>query len=263
MLGRLKVLSARKRWFLLIGVIVLALISWLLASGHWVNPFNKNLEVHISVPLATITKDRFIVVDGELRNHTVHAHGAPWGSCAQQITYFMDNKEFYSNANGAVCAIGYPNINPGEVMKQTFTIDPSNFSVGEHSFYIVYEDIKSNVLNINLANPISLANCYNFTQYASPLCSQIRIVSDVSDSSDKTRCESYLDYLKKNTSVKPIPSLSSVDCVEKDSAVPYLVANVPKNDPDKWVDKLSNHFSYTNFPNDYAGVTLVTYPEPN
>ena len=262
MRNRLKLLLGHKRWLIVLAVAIVAVVAYLVITGHWVNPLSKNLEVHISVQSATVTKDRFLVVNGELRNHTVHSYGAPWGTCAQQIAYYMDGKQIYSEGYGAQCAIGYGDIKPGEVFKETFTVDPSAFSNGKHSFYVLYEDsTKSNALTLNITSPATVSSCYDLTQYASPLCSQISVVSDVSDSGDKTRCETYLDYLSKNTPLKPIVPLSSVNCVEKDSAVPYLVMNVPKNDPDQWVAKLSDHFSYTNLPSDYASVTLVKYPQ--
>ena len=250
-----------KRWLLLLGIIIVAALAYLLLSGYGIGPLNKNLEVHISVPSTTITKDKFVIIDGELRNHTFHSYGAPWGTCAQQLAYYMDGKQIFSEGFGAVCDIGYGDIKPGKVFKQTFTVDPTSFAIGQHSFYVNYEGLKSNTLILNFAKSASIGSCYDLTQYASPLCSQIHIVSDVSDYSDKARCESYLSYLSQSTPVRPISPLSSVDCIEKDYAVPYITVNVPKGDPDKWVARLSDHFSDTNLPNDYANVSLVTYPE--
>ncbi len=257
---RLKSLLGHKRWVLFLAVIIVAVLGFMVAPGHWVNPLNNKLEVHIDVPASTISKHKFIVVNGELRNHTIHAYGAPWGTCAQQIAYYMDGKQIYSEGYGTQCGIGYGDIKPSEVLKQAFTIDPTSFSNGQHSFYVLYEDsIKSNQLTLNFTDPTSVSSCYDLTQFASPLCSQISIVSDVSDSGDKTRCEMYLDFLRKNSPLKPIAPLSSVDCIEKDTAIPYIVINIPKGDPDQWVAQLTDHFSYTKLPSDYASITLLKY----
>jgi hypothetical protein len=260
MLKRIKQIVFNRKFLLVIAVLIVGALGYLTLTGHWINPLDKSLDFNISVASTTISKDKFIIVNGTLSNHTVHSYGAPWGTCAQQLAYYMDGKQIYSTGYGSMCAIGYGNIDPGEVLKQTFTVDPTNFSNGVHDFYVLYGDMKSNTLRLTLTSPSSTDSCYNLTQYASPLCSQISIATDVSDSSDKARCESYLNYLSQNTPLKPIVPLSSVSCVETDSAVPYIVVNVPKGDPDKWVSQLSNHFSYTNMPDGYASVTLVTYP---
>lgn len=71
----------------------------------------------------------------------------------------------------------------------------------------------------------------------------------------------YLNYLSQNTPLKPVTTLSSVDCTDKKWAIPYIIVNVPKNDPDQWIAKLSDHFSDTRLPRDYANITLVEYPQ--
>lgn len=258
---RSKLPLGRKLWLVVLIAAMVVGVAYIAFAGNWVNPFSKKLEVHISIPSATISKDKFLVVDGELRNHTDHAHGAPWGTCAQKIAYFMDDKKIYSEGDGPICLIGYGAIEPGKVLRETFTIDPTAFSDGPHSFYILYDDnIRSNTINLTFTSPTFTGSCYDVTEYASPLCSQIEIQANIADSEDKARCVRYLDYLSKDTPLRPIAPLSSIDCIEKGYAIPYLVVNLPKNDPDQWIAKLLNHFNTTNPPNEYTDVRLVQYP---
>lgn len=101
MRNRLRLLLGYKRWLIILAVLVLGVLGFLVVTGHWINPLNNKLEVHISVPSSTVSKDRFLIVNGQLRNHTIHSYGKPWGTCAQQIAYYMDGKQIYSEGYGA------------------------------------------------------------------------------------------------------------------------------------------------------------------
>lgn len=205
-------------------------------------PMYFGLKMQITSPDINVSKDRFIEVNTLITNPT--AEPVPRG-CVRQQSYYIDGTETVMSVGGLCQGSSISDFEPGDSIKDIITIDPSTIPNGIHSFYGIYDGSRTNTIHITVAKAHPISNCYALTEYASPLCSQIQLSSTTyGPTSNHDFCPVYLDYVLTKTPLRPLAAQKHITCDAKSQfPIPRIVANVPKGDPDHWIDKLEKRYS--------------------
>lgn len=237
----------RKIFIVSLAITIMLIASVLLSRFIYGNlwPYRNNdpplyfgLKLNITSSDITVSKDRFIEIETEVHNPTL----APIPkACSRQEIYYVDGRAINNEPSfSGLCWGSSSDYKPGETFKYGLAINPTMISEGVHTFYVMYDGSRSNTIRITVTKARSITNCYEFTEYPTPLCSQIRL-SSLTSGTDISHdfCQAYLDYILAKTPLRPLASQKHITCdANSQSPIPEIVANIPKDDPDHWMAKL-------------------------
>lgn len=276
-------LSERKRLVVFLSVMLTLMIG-VVAGGIVYNHVQQKriteenngssdaLTMHITSSDITISQDHYVEVHAEIRNP------ADYGieiDCGYQEVYYIDGHalNYESKTDDLSCSsVGInAEYNPHHNYSHTFSINPSTYAIGKHSFYVLYNGHRSNKIHITITKARSIKNCYAFTEYPTPLCSQIQL-RDQGRFFTLEACQAYLQYLRAETPIRPIITKRGSPACEIGSDNVYrthkITANVPQSDPDHWISKLHKKYNYN--ANDggalafvYTNFVMNAYPLPS
>ncbi|HEX8226924.1 MAG TPA: hypothetical protein VF572_03590 [Candidatus Saccharimonadales bacterium] len=243
-------MTLRSKGFGTIGILLLLLgISGIIFLAYNTFQMRQNLAtpgdpvrgmvVSLKNTKPAYTKDRYVEVTLTVANKSGKEQYFAWDNCAEIIDYYVDGKQKNTDVNG-MCMIGFPPLENKKTLSRNLQYDPSDLKPGRHNLQLTINGIPSNKLELQISGDTKpIVNCYAHTEYLTPLCANLVIhtnVSSIYEDENNNRCNMIKQAWINNTPLRPIPSLSTVNCNDGKSA--YFVANVPTSELEDWRQKL-------------------------
>jgi|GEM_PF-5778431 len=226
-------------------ILIIIILGIFIISVFFISRKEDKLILSIKPSKNTFRQDELITFNARLFNLSLNQRSTSWNNCAEIKQYYLDNKPILKETT-SICLIGSPPILPLRTLTQSISIDGNNIKPGKHTFQIKINSIKSNITSFLITRGEKTDNCYEYSKDISTNCSQLLIHTNInSANSEKNnqRCKEIKDKLITGTKLKPIPSLSTINCENGDSA--YFVINIPKEDLNEWKNILRNAGDYT------------------
>lgn len=195
-------------------------------------------------------RSEYVTIEATVANVSDYTIGEViLGNCGDRTEVIIDRTIKYFHDDNR-CGIG-GGLQPGGPSEPwLIELDLSHFESGKHIISLFYPNygsgdsngIKSNEIEITLAAAEHVSNCYEFSDYATPLCDQVMITADEKITEDGIKNNEACQYIKDKFLEKnypkplPIPALSTEDCNEGNPAI--FVFNVYPGSTDHFLAKV-------------------------
>lgn len=222
--------------------IILIIVVLLIGIGFFLwFYFIRGLKVTVQPVQPVFHANQYVEIEATLTNVASQPKQTLWGTCGENYRLFVDDKEMVKEHEVACPAIYFDNsIRPGERQTRKFQLNFSKVPAGKHSFYMIWENIRSNTVQFEITKEGAVADCYSYIKDITPLCKQIVIHTNISsaDASDNAaRCQRIKKRFIDGTKLQPITKLSTTACDGTKDA--YFIMNVPESEFDLYRSKLA------------------------